>query len=106
MDDKGDIYIKDTSGPTYVMDAGASQYGFHLGVEQGKPNDTFFGYMIGTGIAKGDIMYIDLERNTSSSARSLSRSASRSDSTAASSFGGAPGRTSMAGTIKKLPHRR
>lgn len=106
IDNNGDIYIKYTSGTTYVMDAGASQYGFHLGEEQGKPNDTFYGYMIGTGIAKGDIMYIDLERNTSSSARILSRSASRADSTAASSFGGASGRTSMAGTIKKLPHRR
>ncbi len=106
IDNNGDIYIKYTdSQTTYVMDAGASQYGFHLGEEKGKPNDTFYGYMIGTGRAKGDIMYIDLERNSSSTAAARGR-ASMADSSATSSFGGALGRTSMAGTIKKLPHRR
>lgn len=103
----GDIYIKYASGTTYVMDAGASQYGFHLGAEDGKRNDTFFGYMIGTGTAKGDIMYIDLERNTSSTAAAKGRGVmAESSSAVSSSFGGAKGRTSMAGTVKKLPSRR
>lgn len=57
IDNNGDIYIKYASGATYVMDANASQYGFHLGPEQGKRYDTFFGYMIGIGMAKG-ISYI------------------------------------------------
>lgn len=108
IDNNGDIYIKYASGTTYVMDAGASQYGFHLGEEKGKPNDTFYGYMIGTGTAKGDIMYIDLERNTSSTAAAKGRAA-RTDTAAVSTtavFGGAKGRTSMAGTVKKLPSRR
>lgn len=40
IDNNGDIYIKYASGATYVMDANASQYGFHLGAEQGKRYDT------------------------------------------------------------------
>ena len=100
IDNNGDIYIKYASGATYVMDANASQYGFHLGAEQGKRYDTFFGYMIGIGKAKGDIIYIDLERNSSNGAR-----ASRSSTSSGSSFGKGTSRTPILGTVKSLPKR-
>lgn len=100
IDNNRDIYIKYASGATYVMDANASQYGFHLGPEQGKGDDTFFGYMIGIGMAKGDIIYIDLERNSSNGAR-----ASRSSTSSGSSFGKGTSRTPIQGTVKSLPKR-
>lgn len=100
IDNNGDIYIKYASGATYVMDAKPSQYGFHLGPEQGKRYDTFFGYMIGIGMAKGDIIYIDLERNSSNGAR-----ASRSSTSSGSSFGKGTSRTPIQGTVKSLPKR-
>lgn len=100
IDNNRDIYIKYASGATYVMDANASQYGFHLGPEQGKGDDTFFGYMIGIGMAKGDIIYIDLERNSSNGAR-----ASRSSTSSGSSFGKGASRTPIQGTVKSLPKR-
>ena len=100
IDNNGDIYIKYASGATYVMDAKSSQYGFHLGPEQGKRYDTFFGYMIGIGKAKGDIIYIDLERNSSNGAR-----ASRSSTSSGSSFGKGASRTPIQGTVKSLPKR-
>lgn len=100
IDNNGDIYIKYASGATYVMDAKPSQYGFHLGPEQGKRYDTFFGYMIGIGMAKGDIIYIDLERNSSNGAR-----ASRSSTSSGSSFGKGASRTPIQGTVKGLPKR-
>lgn len=104
IDKNGDIYIRyNDSGATYVMDAGAKQYGFHLGQEDGKMFDTFYGYMIGTGKAKGDVMQIDLERYDPSGARKKTRSAS-TDSVAPS-FGKATGRAFMPHTIKKLPRR-
>lgn len=66
IDDNGDIYIRYTkSGATFVLDYGSSQTGFHLGQEQGKNVDTFFGYMIGTGSVKGDVIYFDFERQNS-----------------------------------------
>lgn len=101
IDNNGDIYIKYASGATYVMDAKSSQYGFHLGPEQGKRYDTFFGYMIGIGMAKGDIIYIDLERNSSNGAR-----ASRSSTSSGSSFGKGTSRTPIQGTVKGLPKDR
>lgn len=100
IDNNGDIYIKYASGATYVMDAKPSQYGFHLGPEQGKRYDTFFGYMIGIGMAKGNIIYIDLERNSSNGAR-----ASRSSTSSGSSFGKGTSRTPIQGTVKSLPKR-
>ena len=104
IDKNGDIYIRyNDSGATYVMDAGAKQYGFHLGPEDGKMFDTFYGYMIGTGKAKGDVMYIDLERYDPSGARKKTRSAA-TDSVAPG-FGKATGRTFMPHAIKKLPRR-
>ncbi len=66
----GNIYVKYASGSTFVMDANATtQYGFHLGYEQGKANDTFYGYMIGTNT--DDLIYIDLERQNGNSLKSL-----------------------------------
>lgn len=63
IDDNYDIYIQyKNSGATFVMDHGSSQAGFHLGAEKGYDVDTFWGYMIGTGKVKGDIIYIDLLR--------------------------------------------
>lgn len=107
IDRNGDIYIKYTSGATYVMDLNASQYGFHLGAEDGHQNDTFYGYMIGTGNVKGDLMYIDLERNTSSSARVKSRGADSTSVVSSQAFGSTKSRKSIAGaTSKGLPARR
>lgn len=102
IDKNGDIYIRyNDSGATYVMDAGAKQYGFYLGEEKGR--DVFYGYMIGTGKAKGDVMQIDLVRYDPSGARKKTRSAA-TDSVAPS-FGKATGRAFMPHTIKKLPRR-
>ena len=57
IDNNGDIYIRYAkSGATFVLDAGASQTGFHLGAEQGRDRYTFYGYMIGVGSAKGDVI--------------------------------------------------
>lgn len=102
IDNNGDIYIRyNDSSATYVMDAGAKQYGFFLGDEKGQ--DVFYGYMIGTGKAKGDVMQIDLVRYDPSGARKKTRSAA-TDSVAPS-FGKATGRAFMPHTIKKLPRR-
>lgn len=102
IDKNGDIYIRyNDSGATYVMDAGAKQYGFYLGDERGQ--DVFYGYMIGTGKAKGDVMQIDLVRYDPSGARKKTRSAA-TDSVAPS-FGKATGRAFMPHAIKKLPRR-
>lgn len=101
IDKNGDIYIRYNSGATYVMDAGAKQYGFYLGDEKGQ--DVFYGYMIGTGKAKGDVMQIDLVRYDPSGARKKTRSAA-TDSVAPS-FGKATGRAFMPHAIKKLPRR-
>ena len=63
IDDNYDIYIKyKNSGATFVMDYGSSQAGFFLGREKGSNVDSFFGYMIGTGSSKGDVIYINLLR--------------------------------------------
>lgn len=63
IDDNYDIYIKYKNlGATFVMDYGSSQAGFFLGRKKGSNVDSFFGYMIGTGKVKGDIIYIDLLR--------------------------------------------
>lgn len=102
IDKNGDIYIRyNDTGATYVMDAGAKQYGFYLGDEKGQ--DVFYGYMIGTGKAKGDVMQIDLVRYDPSGARKKTRSAA-TDSVAPS-FGKATGRAFMPHAIKKLPRR-
>ena len=56
--------------------------------------------MIGIGKAKGDIIYIDLERNSSNGTR-----ASRSSTSSGSSFGKGTSRTPILGTVKSLPKR-
>ena len=102
IDNNGDIYIRyNKSGFTYVMDLGSSQSGFFLGEEKGR--DVFYGYMIGTGAAMGDVMQIDLVRYDPSGARKKTRSAA-TDSVAPS-FGKATGRAFMPHAIKKLPRR-
>ncbi len=125
IDKNGDLYIRyNDSGATYVMDAGAKQYGFYLGDERGQDvfygymigakqygfylgdergQDVFYGYMIGTGKAKGDVMQIDLVRYNPSGARKKTRSAA-TDSVAPG-FGKATGRAFMPHAIKKLPRR-
>ena len=102
IESNGDIYIKYTkSGATFVMDYGSSQTGFHLGQESGKNSDTFYGYMIGTGMVNGDVIYIDLTRDNSSSRSTETRSAS------AKSFGqGASTARIPAAVGGKLNHRR
>lgn len=78
IDDNYDIYIKyKKSGATFVMDHGSSQVGFHLGDEDGYDVQTFWGYMIGTGSVKGDVVYIDLKRvnQTTSQAKAFGSSA-------------------------------
>lgn len=102
IDNNGDIYLKYASDATFVLDAGASQYGFHLGAEKGKNYNTFYGYMIGTGKVKGDIIYFDLsEVSTTGYAKKLTRSAS-----AVTSFGSGATMKPMAGTVKQLNKRR
>ena len=79
------------------MDHGSSQAGFHLGAEKGYDVDTFWGYMIGTGSSKGDVIYIDLKRiNQTSQAKAFGSSkASEKTVKSSSSFG-------MGATIKPL----
>jgi len=105
IDNNGDIYLKYTdSGATFVMDAGASQYGFHLGQEDGKDYDTFYGYMIGTGKVKGDVIYFDLSASSiTQNAKSVSRSI---DSHSKVSFGSGALLKSIVGTVKQLNTRR
>ncbi len=71
------------------MDHGSSQAGFHLGAEKGYDVDTFWGYMIGTGKVKGDVIYIDLKRvNPTSQAKAFGSSkASEKTVKSSSSFG-------------------
>ena len=90
IDDNYDIYIKyKNSGATFVMDYGSSQAGFHLGYEKGHDKDTFWGYMIGTGSSKGDVIYIDLERVNQTSQAKAFGSSKTSEKTvkSSSSFG-------------------
>lgn len=102
IDNNGDIYLKYASDATFVLDAGASQYGFHLGAEKGNNYNTFKGYMIGTGKVKGDIIYFELsEVSTTGYAKKLTRSAS-----AVTSFGSGATMKPMAGTVKQLNKRR
>ena len=103
IDNNGDIYIKYTnSGATFVLDAGASQTGFHLGAEKGNHRYTFYGYMIGIGNAKGDIINFDFEEVPTGYAKKLTRSAGGS----ANTFGKASGIRKMTGAEKKLNQRR
>lgn len=110
IEDNGDIYIKyKNTGATFVLDYGSSQAGFHLGAEQGKSYDTFYGYMIGTGSVKGDVIYFDLERQNTNWNSKQTRS---TDSTkiatdiASESYGNAAHLNPLRGTTTKLNNRR
>lgn len=106
IETNGDIYIKyKKSGATFVMDYGSSQAGFHLGAEDGKNNDTFFGYMIGTGSVKGDVIYIDFDRtNDTNNAKSATRSADSAK--VVRSFGHAVHLNPIKGTTSQFNNRR
>ena len=106
IEDNGDIYIKyKKSGATFVMDYGSSQSGFHLGAETGKNYDTFFGYMIGTGSVKGDVIYIDFERkNDTNSAKAVTRSVDAVKGV--KSFGNATHLYPIKGTTSRFNNRR
>lgn len=106
IESNGDIYIKyKRSGATFVMDYGSSQAGFHLGAEDGKNNDTFFGYMIGTGNVKGDVIYIDFDRlNDTNNSKAATRSGDLAKSV--KSFGNAAYLNPIKGTSSKFNNRR
>ena len=105
QEDNGDIYIKyKKSGATFVLDYGSSQAGFHLGYEDKKGYDTFFGYMIGTGSVKGDVIYFDFERlNNTNNAKAQTRGA---DVTEHKSFGKAAYQKPIKGTASRFNSRR
>lgn len=105
IDNNGDIYIRYAkSGATFVLDAGASQTGFHLGAEQGRDRYTFYGYMIGVGSAKGDVITFNLEEQYTG----LAKKATRASAAAASvnTFGKATGIKKLPGAEKRLNDRR
>ena len=108
VDDNGDIYIKYTdSGATFVMDAGASQYGFNLGSYKNERTDIFRGYMIGTGSVKGDIIYIDLQRvDEQGNARKASSTRATNEASQQQLFGKGATQQPLSATGKKLNSRR
>ena len=103
--DNGDIYIKyKKSGATFVLDYGSSQAGFHLGYEDKKGYDTFFGYMIGTGSVKGDVIYFDFKRlNDTNNAKAQTRGAGVTEH---KSFGKAAYQSPIKGTSSRFNSRR
>lgn len=106
IDGNGDIYIKYTnSGATFVMDAGASQYGFNLGSYKNERSDIFRGYMIGTGSVKGDVIYIDLER-VEADGNQARKSSTRATDGGQQLFGKGATKQPFSATTKKLNSRR
>lgn len=105
IEDNGDIYIKyKNSGATFVLDYGSSQAGFHLGYEKKKGYDTFFGYMIGTGSVKGDVIYFDFKRlNDTNNAKAQTRGAGVTEH---KSFGKAAYQSPIKGTSSRFNSRR
>lgn len=67
IDDNGDIYVKYSSGSTFVMDISASQHGFYIDEQKG----LFQGYMIGTN--NNDLIQFDFTRVTSNNIKSSTR---------------------------------
>lgn len=112
IDNNGDIYIRyNKSGATFVLDAGASQTGFHLGEEQGRDRYTFYGYMIGVGSAKGDVITFDLEEQPTGFSKKVTRASAVAacDSISVSSgntFGKSTGIKKLSGAEKRLNDRR
>ena len=81
INDKGDVYIKYTkSGTVFRLDVNSSNDGFHLGYEQAKGYDTFYGTARSTNTT--DVMRFDFARQrpagsrTSNSLTRASRKAS------------------------------
>ena len=116
IDNNGDIYIRYAkSGATFVLDAGASQTGFHLGEEQGRDRYTFYGYMIGVGSAKGDVITFNFEEQPTGFAKKATRASAEAaesasvDSISVSSgntFGESTGIKKLSGAEKRLNDRR
>ena len=105
IDNNGDIYIRYAkSGATFVLDAGASQTGFHLGEEQGRDRYTFYGYMIGVGSAKGDVITFDFEEQYTGLAKKVTRASAAAASV--NTFGKSIGIKKLSGAEKRLNDRR
>ena len=106
IDNNGDIYIRYAkSGATFVLDAGASQSGFHLGAEKGKDCYTFYGYMIGVGKAKGDVIAFNFEEQYTGLAKKQTR-ASAEAASSGNTFGKSAGIKKLPGAEKRLNDRR
>lgn len=106
--DNMDLYIKyKDKGSTYVMDYGSSQAGWHVGEEEGYNVDTFYGYMIGTGKVRGDILYIDLLRQNQISYPKAAKVQAKDGTKKMVSFGDSR-RVSplLKATASQLNHRR
>lgn len=86
------------------MDAGASQTGFHLGEEQGRDRYTFYGYMIGVGSAKGDVITFNLEEQYTGLAKKVTRASAAAASV--NTFGKTTGIKKLPGAEKRLKDRR
>lgn len=68
VNNDGSIYIKYTkSGTIFVLDKNKGNDGFHLGYEQGKGYDTFFGTGYSTNTT--DVLKLDLARQRPASAK-------------------------------------
>ena len=68
VNNDGNIYIKYTkSGTIFVLDKNKGKDGFHLGYEQGKGYDTFFGTGYSTNTT--DVLKLDLARQRPASAK-------------------------------------
>ena len=68
VDNNGDIYIKYTnSGTIFRLDMKSTNEGFHLGYEQAKGYDTFFGTARSTNTT--DVMRFDLARQRPANAK-------------------------------------
>lgn len=86
VDKHGDIYIKYTkSGTIFVMDADSKTNGFHLGYEDQKGFDTFFGVAISTNTQ--DVFYIDLARQATNAKGVMAKTRALSGKLAGKSFG-------------------
>nr|WP_308536306.1 hypothetical protein [uncultured Prevotella sp.] len=81
----GDIYIKYKSGTIFVLDANSQTEGFHLGYENERGYDTFFGVAISTNTE--DVIYIDLERQATNAKGMFSKMRAAAGRLGKKSFG-------------------
>ena len=86
------------------MDAGASQTGFHLGAEPGRDRYTFYGYMIGVGSAKGDVITFNFEEQPTGFAKKVTRASAAAE--LGNTFGKSTGIKKLSGAEKRLNDRR